>query len=100
MVFLYTSINENPNHWWKSKENDDVLKVVSLNCAGLKSHFADIITDHTLLQADIIHLIETSLQPEDDEKNLNISCHVVILHCTVYLYLIYSSLKQKSGQFT
>ena len=66
------SINENPNHWWKSKENDDVLKVVSLNCAGLRSHFADIITDHTLLQADVIHLIETSLQPEDDEKDLNI----------------------------
>ena len=43
-----------------------------MNCAGLRSHFADIITDHTLLQADVIHLIETSLQPEDDEKDLNI----------------------------
>ena len=39
------SINKNPNHWWAPKENDAVLKIVALNCAGLKAHFPDISAD-------------------------------------------------------
>ena len=62
--------NNNPNHWWR--DDDDVLKIVSLNCAGLLTHFPDIVTDHTLLKADVIHLIETSLQPDSIEEDLNI----------------------------
>ena len=40
------SINENPDPW--SKEEDNTLKIVSLNCAGLKAHFHDIQTDDRL----------------------------------------------------
>ena len=57
------SINENPTPWLKRDKNS--LKVVSLNCAGLKPHFVDIETDGHLLQADVIHLIETSLKSDE-----------------------------------
>ena len=60
------SINENPDPW--SKKTDNTLKIVSLNCAGLKAHFQDIQTDDRLNKADIIHLVETSLNEEEDEQ--------------------------------
>ena len=59
-----TSLNENPTPWLKS--DTESLKVASLNCAGLKPHFADIYVDEHLLKADIIHLIETSLNANDE----------------------------------
>jgi exonuclease III len=43
------------------------LKIVSLNCAGLKAPFQDIKTDDRLRKVDIIHLVETSLTEEEDE---------------------------------
>ena len=60
------SINENPTPWLKPDK--DSIKVASLNCAGLKPHFADIQADEHLLQADIIHLIETSLDDTEIEE--------------------------------
>jgi exonuclease III len=60
------SMNENPDPWRKKTEN--TLKIAALNCAGLKPHFEDIKTDDRLLNADLIHLIETSLTKEDDEE--------------------------------
>ena len=62
------SLNENPDPWRKKTEN--TLKIAALNCAGLKPHFEDIKTDDRLLNADLIHLIETSLTKEDDEEEL------------------------------
>ena len=59
------SINANPTPWYK--ENNISLKVVSLNCAGLQAHFRDIQVDDTIAKGDIIHLIETSL--EDNEES-------------------------------
>ena len=59
------SINNNPDSW--SKEDYSSLKIVSLNCAGLKPHFQDIQNDTRLQNADIIHLVETSLKEEDDD---------------------------------
>ena len=59
------SINENPDAW--SKETDNALKIVSLNCAGLKAHFHDIQTDDRLRKADVIHLVETSLKEAEDD---------------------------------
>jgi hypothetical protein len=59
------SMNANPSPWHKNSNNS--LKVVSLNCAGLKAHFRDIGTDNMILKGDIIHLIETSL--EDNEES-------------------------------
>ena len=60
------SINKNPSPW--NKETNNTLKIVSLNCAGLKAHFQDIKTDNRLKKADIIHLIETSISQEEDES--------------------------------
>merc|ERR1711954_191896 len=57
------SINENPTPWLKA--NQDSIKVVSLNCAGLKPHFIDIQVDEHLLKADVIHLVETSLDKNE-----------------------------------
>ena len=57
------SINENPTAWHGSNRNS--VKVASLNCAGLKSHSVDILADKKLLYADIIHLVETSLDTTD-----------------------------------
>ena len=54
------SINENPDPW--RKETDNTLKIISLNCAGLKAHFQDIQTDDRMKKADIIHLVETHSQ--------------------------------------
>ena len=59
------SINKNPSPW--SKDTNNALKIVSLNCAGLKAHFEDIKTDDRLQKAHIIHLVETSLGEEEDE---------------------------------
>ena len=60
------SINNNPDSW--NKEMDNAIKIVSLNCAGLKAHFQDIKTDNRLQKADIIHLVETSISEEEDES--------------------------------
>ena len=64
------SINENPDSW--SKETENTLKIVSLNCAGLKAHFRDIQTDDRLTKADIIHLVETSLREEEDDHGFTL----------------------------
>ena len=58
------SLNANATH--RQQKNDEALKVVSLNCAGLKPHFKDIANDSMIMNGDIIHLIETSLEEEDD----------------------------------
>ena len=60
------SINNNPDAW--NNEMDNALKIVSLNCAGLKAHFQDIQTDNRLKKADIIHLVETSISEEENES--------------------------------
>ena len=59
------SINENPDPW--SKDTENTLRIVSLNCAGLKAHFQDIQADAKLLKGDIIHLVETSVKEDEDE---------------------------------
>ena len=61
------SLNENPSPWNKSIKEVSI-KVASLNCAGLASHFIDIIADEKLMKADIIHLIETSLEKSEGRQ--------------------------------
>ena len=58
------SINANPGLWGKKEET--VVKVVSLNCAGLKPHFPDLKSDDHLLKANIIHLLKTSMNEDDN----------------------------------
>ena len=60
------SINEKPTPWLRHDNNS--VKVASLNCAGLKPHFIDIQADSHLLKADVIHLIETSLDADDNTQ--------------------------------
>ena len=60
------SINRNPTPW--HRPTDNTIKVVSLNCAGLKAHFIDIQADGKILEADIIHLLETSLDENEGNK--------------------------------
>ena len=70
------SINANPSPWCKL--NKDHLKIVSFNCAGLQAHFKDIQVDNMIGQGDLIHLIETSLD-ENDQSPLTLEGYDVHL---------------------
>ena len=61
------SINNNPSPWHKDDEN--TLKIVALNCAGLKHHYHDVECDHKLKKAHLISLLETSLLSCDNEED-------------------------------
>merc|ERR1711954_50083 len=50
------SLNANPTPW--NLEKSGRIKVLSLNCLGLNSHFLDIEADSIVGHGDIIHLIE------------------------------------------
>ena len=65
-----TSINRNPTPWHQDKGN--LIKVASLNCCSLYGHFIDIRNDEKLLQADVLHLQETSLAPDFPEERLEL----------------------------
>ena len=70
------SFNANPTPW--QMRTEDTLKVVSLNCAGLKPHLKDIEVDRSIMKGDIIHLIETSLL-KDEYSPLSLTdyeCHL------------------------
>ena len=60
------SINKNPTPW--NKQTESTIKIASLNCAGLGAHFIDIEADEKLLEADIIHLSETSLEEQQGHQ--------------------------------
>ena len=61
------SLNRNPT-FWKRDLQDCHLKIASVNCAGLRAHFEDILTDSKLLNADVILLQETSLNVSSPEE--------------------------------
>ena len=69
------SYNENPTQWCKKKE-DENLKVCMLNCAGLKCHFEDIKSDTFLLQADVLHFVETSLSKDSETSALQLHGYI------------------------
>ena len=58
------SLNRNPS-WWM-KEQQGVLKICSLNVAGLNAHFEDLTADERIRKADILLLQETSLNVGDE----------------------------------
>merc|ERR1712240_667991 len=60
------SINQHPPSWLE--ESKDSIKVASLNCTGLRAHMVDLKADEHLLNADVIHLIETSLSATDTNE--------------------------------
>ena len=64
------SFNTNPSPWHEN--SDTAIKIASLNCAGLVPHLQDIRKDSKLLNAKVIHLVETSLSPDAETENMNI----------------------------
>ena len=52
------------------KETCNTIKVAALNVARLEPHIEDVRIDHTLLKADLIHLCETWVTPEQEEADL------------------------------
>ena len=59
------AINNNPSPWLKEEKN--TVKIITLNCAGIKPHYQDIKCDPKLRKADIINLLETSLLSDDND---------------------------------
>ena len=57
------SMNRNPTPW-QNTSLKRALRIAAFNCAGLSAHYEDLLADHNLLRADIIHLSETSLTTE------------------------------------
>jgi len=64
------ALNSNPSLW--EKEDDNVAKIFSLNCRSLKKHHLDILSDSSLLKADIIILQETWLEDDEHLEELSI----------------------------
>ena len=66
------SWNENPGPWMICDSKS--VKIASVNCAGLQPHLQYIQNDDRLLRADVIHLQETCLKPDDtrDRDHLSI----------------------------
>ena len=56
------SINQNPIPWKQNEENS--LKIASLNAMNLKNNLADIQCDKTILQSTLIAFSETWLDEE------------------------------------
>ena len=65
------SINANPTDW-ENKHENETLKIAMLNCAGLRAHILDIKADNFILQADVIHLVETSLENDSSTNDLQL----------------------------
>ena len=57
-------MNNNPDEW--DKHCAGKVRVAALNIARLRPHMEDIRIDPTLLKADIIHLCETWVSPEQE----------------------------------
>ena len=71
------SLNRNPS-WWM-KEQQGVLKICSLNVAGLNAHFEDLRADERIQRADILLLQETSLSVED-KSDYEMESHPIQFH--------------------
>ena len=69
------SLNHNPSPWNKTMENS--VKILSMNCAGLKPHYDDVKNDAKIKRADMIYLVETSLSEEDELENFPLSGYTI-----------------------
>ena len=68
-IFFFTlkitrSLNNNPDEW--DKYSFGKVRVAALNIARLRPHMEDLRIDPTLIKADIIHLCETWVSPEQE----------------------------------
>ena len=64
------ALNNQTKGWFPEQPN--AIKVVGLNIARLRPHLDDIVCDPTLLKADLIHLCETWLRPNENTASLEI----------------------------
>ena len=62
------SLNKNPTTW--EKNDDEVIRISSLNCRSLKKHCEDIAKDDHLMKSDIICLNETWTENDDITDDL------------------------------
>ena len=58
------SINMNPDPWQSDSKQ---IRLAHVNIAGLNCHKLDLKHDPTLTKADLLHLSETSLKPDQEE---------------------------------
>ena len=65
---IIRSLNNNPDEW--DKHCAGKVRVAALNIARLRPHMEDIRIDPTLLKADIIHLCETWVSPEQEGEGV------------------------------
>ena len=72
------SINKNPSVW--TRKPHAAINILSLNCAGLKPHFADIKVDDKVLNGDIIHFSETSLAIQDVAEQYELPGYTALLN--------------------
>jgi hypothetical protein len=63
------SINNEKTGWYPDQSN--TIKIAALNVARLRPHMADLWEDPTLLKADLIHLCETWVRPDDNLEQFN-----------------------------
>ena len=63
------SINQNPIPW--NQDNENFVKVASLNCMSLKNNHYDIIHDKTLMESTLIALSETWLDQDTTWIGIN-----------------------------
>ena len=63
-IVILRSLNENPGDWDKIVVSK--IRVAALNIARLTPHMEDLRIDPTLLKADIIHLCETWIHPNQE----------------------------------
>ena len=64
------SINKNPTEW--NQNQSTVVKIMSMNCAGLKYHIHDIQRDSKVLKADLINFLEVSLEDIASDNNYSL----------------------------
>ena len=64
------SINRNPGPW--DLENQQAVKIATLNCAGFVAHKEDLKIDRKLLKGNILHLLETSIPSHFDNSGLQL----------------------------
>ena len=61
---IIRSLNNNPDEW--DKYSFGKVRVAALNIVRLRPHMEDLRIDPTLIKADIIHLCETWVSPEQE----------------------------------
>ena len=94
------SLNSNPSQWGR---NDKVVKIASLNIAGLKAHFEDLSIDEKLKKADILHLQESSLDPNEENMKFHVPEFLEVNHSSHGKgkgIVVYSKLMTKTTEFS